>query len=351
MGLRGRIIETGLGVIAATRAHPIAARLLRGMGAILMFHHVRSPTGQGFSPNGLLDVTPDFLDAAIRHLGEAGYAILTLDDALARLRSGVHARQPFAVLTFDDGYRDNRDLALPILQRHGAPATFYVTTGYADRTARLWWVELEEAIRRADRVCVTIAGERLDLPSRLDSEKRSAFEAIYWRLRRGPEQRLLETIGTLCAQHGVGARGLVARDCMDWAEIEAFARHPLVTIGAHCVTHPMLAKHSEPDVRRELVDGKAQLEARLGRPIRHLAYPVGDRTSAGPREFALARELGYASAVTTRPGLVFRGHSDHLTALPRVSMNGNHQTIASFDVLLSGAAFALWNRGRRVDAA
>ena len=97
--------------------------------------------------------------------------------------------------------------------------------------------------------------------------------------------------------------------------------------------------------------GKAEIEQRLGQSVRHLAYPVGDPTSAGPREFAMAREIGYASAVTTRPGVVFPAHRDHVLALPRLSVNGDHQSLRSLDILLSGTAFAIWNRGRRVNVA
>ncbi len=351
MGLRRRIIDAGLGVIGATRVHRLAGPVLRGVGAVLMFHHVRPAAPDGFAPNGLLEITPGFLDAVLVHLAERGYEVVTMDDLLERLRSGTRSARPVAVLTFDDGYRDNREHALPVLERHGAPATFYITTGFADRTARFWWAELEAAIRNADRIALTIAGEVLDLPARNAVEKTAAWEAIYWRLRRGPEQALLDTVARLGADHGVDGRALVAAACMDWDELVTFADHPLVTIGAHTLTHPMLAKHADADVRRELQDGRLQLEGRLGRPVRHLAYPVGDPTSAGPREFALAREAGYASAVTTRPGVVFPEHRDHPTALPRLSVNGNHQSVRSLDVLLSGTAFALWNRGRRVNVA
>jgi peptidoglycan/xylan/chitin deacetylase (PgdA/CDA1 family) len=82
-----------------------------------------------------------------------------------------------------------------------------------------------------------------------------------------------------------------------------------------------------------------------------LAYPLGDAGSAGPREFALAAELGFKTAVTTRSGVLFSEHREHLTALPRVSLNGHFQAIRYVDVLLSGAPFALMNGFRRVDAA
>ena len=352
MSMRQRLIGAGFGVIGATRLHRLAAPWTRGLGAILMFHHVRPARRQPFDPNGLLSITPGFLDAVLTHLRQSGHVLLTLDQMLERLRAGPRrGARPFAVLTFDDGYRDNRDFALPILERHHAPATFYVTTGFADRTARLWWLELEEVVRASNRISVTIANQRVRLPAGTPAEKAAAFQQLYWRLRRGPEEDLLATIELLCREQGIDGRALVERECLDWAGIGALAGHPLVTIGAHTLSHPMLAKHDEARVRYELVEARTVLQTALGRPVRHVAYPVGDRTSAGPRDFALAREAGYDSAVTTRPGLVYPGHAPHVTALPRVSVNGNHQKLGSLDVLLSGAAFALWNRGRFVDAA
>ena len=95
----------------------------------------------------------------------------------------------------------------------------------------------------------------------------------------------------------------------------------------------------------------ARIEAALQRPVLHLAYPYGDRHAAGPREFALARAAGFKTAVTTRPGMLFPESADYLTALPRVSLNGNFQDARILPVLTSGAATAMWNGFRRVDAA
>jgi peptidoglycan/xylan/chitin deacetylase (PgdA/CDA1 family) len=83
--------------------------------------------------------------------------------------------------------------------------------------------------------------------------------------------------------------------------------------------------------------------------VRHFAYPVGDPGSAGPREFRLALDAGFATAVTTRPGHLFAAHADHPTALPRVSVNGYFQSRAALRALLSGVPFLAWNRGRRLD--
>ena len=138
---------------------------------------------------------------------------------------------------------------------------------------------------------------------------------------------------------------------MTWSEIGEVADDPLATIGAHTVNHVMLRKASDDAVRNEMRQSAAVIEAALGERPAHFSYPVGDRTSAGPREFAIAAELGFKTAVTTRPGVLFPEHAAHFTALPRISLNGEYQQRRYAKVLMSGAATALWNRFRRVDAA
>lgn len=346
--VKEKAIAAGFAVFRATGLHR-AARFARGAGVILMFHHVRPWAGQGFAPNRLLEITPDFLETVIDTLRGEGFQIVSLDQAVERL--GQRGEKPFAVLTFDDGYKDNLEYALPILRRHEAPFTLYVTTGFAGRTARLWWVELEEAIRALDQIEIEIGGTRFMLDCSNDTEKAEAFRALYWPLRAGSEQDLLDRIAGLARQAGVEPTKLVERLCLDWDGLRQIANDPLCTIGVHTLTHPMLAKHDEAFARRELAESRVIIEREIGQPARHLAFPVGDPTSAGPREFALAEELGFASAVTTRPGMVFPEHAKHLTALPRLSVNGHWQDRTFLEVLLSGAPFALWNRGRRVNSA
>ena len=270
-----------------------------------------------------------------------------MDEALRRIAEA--GAPPFLALGFDDGYRDTLEFALPVLERHRAPFTVYVAAGFADRSAGMWWVELEEALRRADAVAVDELA--LALPARSPAEKAQAFERIYWALRGGDEPRLRRIVSELAAREGVDGAALVDALCMDWREIIALARHPLATIGAHSVTHRMLAKWPAAVARAEMQESKDRIERETGSPARHFAYPVGDATSAGAREFALAREVGFASAVTTRPGMAFSGHRDHPTALPRLSVNGNWQDLGYLEALLSGAPFALWNRGRRLNVA
>ena len=247
---------------------------------------------------------PVFLDAALTRVRALGYDLVTMDEALRRMvepEAGPAKARPVLALTFDDGLRDTADIALPILERHAAPFTLYVTTGFADRTARLWWIELERAIRVLSRIDVAIDGARLVLPCADDAGKRAAFDTLYRRLRAGPEERLLAVIATLRDEAGLSSSAIVDELCLDWNGVARIATHPLCVIGAHTTTHPMLAKHDEAIVRDELADSRREIERHVGLPVRHLAYPVGDPTSVGPREMAIAADLGFSSAVTTRP--------------------------------------------------
>lgn len=351
MAFRDKLIGAGFAAFRRTGLHRLAAAATRGRGAILMLHNVRPwrPPAPDFTPNRLLEITPEFLDAALVLARRLGFDIVAMDEALARIADG--GQPPFVALTFDDGYRDTARFALPVLERHQAPFTMFVASGFVTRRARMWWLELEAAVGRADRVEIADEDLALALPTRTAQEKTAAFERIYWALRGGPEERLLRIIGELAARHGVDGAAFVDALCMDWSEIAALANHRLATIGAHTINHRMLGKWPIETVREEMAGSRALIEEKIGRPVRHFAYPVGDPGSAGPREFALARQLGFASAVTTRPGMIFPAHQDHLMALPRLSLNGNWQDVGYLEVLLSGAPFALWNRGRRLNVA
>jgi peptidoglycan/xylan/chitin deacetylase (PgdA/CDA1 family) len=345
------VIHAGLETLYFTGGYRLARHFLAGAGAILTFHHVRPPRPDAFQPNRSLEIAPEFLDEILTRLQEADVDIISLDAAHERIITGCLDRR-FVVLTFDDGYRDNRIYALPILRRHNAPATFYLPSSFADGIGALWWVELERAIARQDSIALNMGGEVRRFDTSTDAGKEEAFSTIYWWLRTLPDESEMRRIcRDLAIAAGVEAEAICRELCMGWDEIAELAADPLITIGSHTDSHIMLAKAPDGVVREEMAIGAKKIEERLGIRPAHFSYPVGDPGSAGPREFAIARELGFLTGVTTRPGVLFPDHRDHLASLPRISVNGDFQRFRHLDVLLSGAPTALLNRFRRVDAA
>jgi peptidoglycan/xylan/chitin deacetylase (PgdA/CDA1 family) len=345
------IIRAGLETLYFTGAHMILRPLVGGVGAILMLHHVRPARPDLFQPNRLLEITPEFLKRLVRGLRRSRVDLVSLDEVHRRLTERDFRRR-FVAVTFDDGYRDNKEWAYPILKESGVPFAIYVPTSFPDRLGQLWWLALEAVIARNASIGLEMDGRDCRFSCATVEEKRDTYEALYWWLRARPEEAdILAVVRDLTRRYGVDMSSICAELCMTWDEIAALAADPLVTIGAHTVNHVILAKAPETVVRSELKMGRAVIEAALGTMPRHLAYPFGDRGSAGPREFAIAAELGFLTAVTTRPGVLFAAHREHLTALPRVSINGEFQRRRYAKVLISGAGTALWNGFRRLDVA
>jgi peptidoglycan/xylan/chitin deacetylase (PgdA/CDA1 family) len=338
MDLKTKFITAGFETIAATRADQWLRRAAQGLGVILMFHRVRPWRERSFTPNRFLEVTPDFLDQVITSLDQEGFDIVPLDEVPARFEMKRPYR-PFAALTFDDGYRDNLEYAWPILKRRRVPWTVFIVPDFLDRRGRLWWLELEESIARLDFVDVTIGISKLVFDTREPRQKNAAYRHLFRRLRAESEQNLRAVTGQLATLIDLDASEFVGEHCASWDEISALAQDPSVTIGSHTLSHATLLRQDSTFAAHEIKDSKSIIEQRLGRGVSHLAFPFGDNSSVGLREFLLARDAGYLTALTTRPGHVWLGHARQPTALPRVSMNGNHQTKAAVRALLSGVPF------------
>ena len=350
-GLRKTIIRGGLESLYFSGAHIAFKPFVAGVGAILTLHHVRPPRPGRFQPNRLLEVTPRFLSRVVKALRRSRVDIVSLDEMHRRMTEADFSRR-FVCLTFDDGYRDTLRWAYPILKEAGLPFAVYVPTSFPDRLGELWWLVLEAVIARNVRIGLVIDGRDRKFDCRTVAEKRALYDELYWWLRARPtEKEMLGVVRSLAAYYHVDIAAFCDELCMSWPELAELAADPLVTIGAHTVNHPMLAKLSKEAARSEMDLSRSVIEAALAVRPEHLSYPIGDKTSAGAREFAIAAELGFKTAVTTRPGVLFRQHNQCMTALPRISLNGEYQRMRYVRVLLSGTATAMWNGFRRLDAA
>jgi peptidoglycan/xylan/chitin deacetylase (PgdA/CDA1 family) len=345
------ILRSAMEALYFTGAHHLLRPILGGVGAILTLHRVLPPRRDAFQPNRLLEISPAFLEDVLRGLRREQVDLVSLDEMHRRITERDFRRR-FICFTFDDGYRDNLEYALPILKKYDAPFGLYIPTSFPDRLGELWWLTLERTIAGQRRISLVMGGQDRRYDCETTEAKYELYEHIYWWLRSlDSEEDLRRAVRDLGARYGVGTAAVCDELCMNWEEIGEVAADPLATIGAHTVNHVMLRKWTDAQVRNEMQQSASVIEAALGKRPAHFSYPVGDKTSAGPREFKIAAELGFKTAVTTRPGVLFPEHAAHLTALPRISLNGEYQQSRYAKVLVSGAATALWNRFRRVDAA
>ncbi len=349
--MKNSVVRAGFEALYFSGAHVLMRPFVGGIGAIFTLHHVRPPSVERFQPNRLLEVTPDFLEHVIHKLRRARIDFVGIDEVRRRLVEQDFGRR-FVCITLDDGYRDTLHCAYPILKKHEVPFVLYIPTSFPDRIGELWWRALEAVVASNKRINFVVNDARRGFDCATVAEKRHVFDQLYgWVRSLSTEDELRRVVRDLSARYHIDMAAICSELCMDWDELNRLAADPLVTIGAHTVNHVRLAKIPEQQVRSEMAMGRSVIEAALGVPVHHLSYPFGDPTSAGSREFRIASELGFKTAVTTRPGVLFPEHGRHLSALPRISLNGEHQQLRYVDVLLSGAATAMWNGFRRVDAA
>ena len=273
-----------------------------GRLSILIYHRVRA------QPDPLF---PDDVDARLFHwqmdLLKRYFRVMPLLNAVQLLERGqLPARA--ACITFDDGYADNAEVALPILRRHGLCATFFIATGFLDG-GQMWNDRVVALVRRA-------AGDRLDL----SAEGLGSFDISSPSLRRStvgvvlealkylaPEQRQ-DAVERICGSTGAG-------EMMSCAQVVALHRAGM-GIGAHTVNHPILARLSDPAARVEIAHSRDRLEQIIQSAVPLFAYPNGKPGhDYGPQHVAMVRQLGFQAAVSTAWGAA--GNAADRFQLPR----------------------------------
>lgn len=303
-----------------------------------MYHRVLPPGAAIDGLNKGIGVSQDLFEQHIRCIAEK-YRFLRLDDLPGHMRN----KEPMGVvITFDDGYRDTLELALPVLEKYSVPATVFVSTCYPDGDCRVWWFELSELLHQYTNLHFFWKRRDFDMPLRNKTEKSSAFKVLRDLMLDGLSPTEQDQLMTLIRQ------GRTPRQYdhlfMDWDMLRQLAAHPCISIGAHTMGHVSLSGLDEAGARAEIMGSKKRLEEMLQCDIVHMAYPFGSLREAGPREYALTDE--FSTAVTTRSGVV--RSADSLHALPRLSASQKDDVLRLAFKL--GGVFSALNRIRWVIA-
>lgn len=340
---RYALIRLALEALSASRAPKWLPTPPQAGGVVVTLHHVRPKQLSPFDPNGLLAVTPEFLDGFIRHFAGAGWRFVSVEDLIG----GDPGTDPRRIaITLDDGYRNNLEYAWPIFRRNNVPFTIYVCAGFCDRTAELWWEALERIIARTQSLSLAGEGPAQELPTRDLGEKQRAFSLwTNWLTKDADEVRQRTAIRALSEKYGLNLAALARELVMDWDEVRTISADPLCSIGAHTLTHPALARLSPQNASREMAESAVRIEAEIGKRPATIAFPYGYPAAAGRREASLAEEAGFAGSFTTQPGYVRIGGGRH--GLPRVSINGLYQDVRYFQILLHPGMWEVRDRLRR----
>jgi len=292
-------------------------------GVILMFHEVHDDAHYACELDA--GCTVSLLESVIGYLRREQWDLVTIGEAVSRLHDDNPGR-PFAVLTFDDGYRDTLIRALPVLERHRAPFVVYIVAGAPTAALHSWWLGVRALVQTQDEITISAMNATFDCRSA--GSKILAHDMVCQWVHEDFDRarRLDETFRS----YNVSLEALNRVYFMSEKELYALASNPLATIGAHSTSHAPLTKLDAHAVRQEMVGSRAYLEDLVDRPVLDFAYPYG---ASADREFILAAAAGFRSAVTTRYDGVFAAHRMIAHQLPRIGVAG---TVADFDRFAAG---------------
>ncbi|MBL0370814.1 polysaccharide deacetylase family protein [Rhizobium sp. KVB221] len=332
------IISTGLEATSALSALGFG-KGARGRGAIFTLHHVRPRSDDAFQPNDILEITPEFLETTILTLKAEGYEFARLDDIPARLAEP--AGPPFACFTLDDGFRNNAEYAAPVFTRHNVPFHIFIAKGFAEATHSMWWETLDALLKRHENLEYDFGSGNEKIAAHGPAQKLAAFNRLAGFINRSEETIAVAKIDTVARSMGVDPLAITRELTMRGDELQALATNPLVSYGAHTISHRGLSRLTPEETRREIEQSADYLETLTGRRPASFAYPYGDARSVSTGVRSILRALGVGLSFTTTPGVLVSSILADPTAIPRISLNGQYQKARYVRALASGLPFKI----------
>jgi peptidoglycan/xylan/chitin deacetylase (PgdA/CDA1 family) len=255
---------------------------------------------------GVLDATVEDFDRQMSFM-KRHFNVIDID-TLCRGLAGGKLPANAALVTFDDGYRACHDEALPILQRHGLTAAFFIATRFVEDRRMFWWDRIGRVVHQsaARRLRVDYP-ETLDLPMGDDGERAKALATLLKVVKKRPGVdvdrycQAIEAAGELPLS-ATEERSTADRLIMTWEQVRALARAGM-DIGSHTRSHRVLQTLAPEDLDDELRGSRLEIERQIGRPVRALAYPVGYAVLDRPEIVAAVERAGYQVAFSNANGV------------------------------------------------
>ena len=286
-----------------------------------MFHRVcPDRSKQRIRGNAGLEVTPEYLENTIEFLRQNNYEIVSLSQAAKILNEGYKEKK-FAVFTFDDGYSDNFIHAYPILKKHRVPFTVYVTTNFPDGKAVLWWYLLEDLILKETIIEFQLNGLKYKFLCVHLWQIEWAYQEIHRLILNSSSSNLNQRIRQVFENYEIDFHKKTSELALTWEQIREMSEDPLVEIGAHTISHPVLNKLTDSDVLQEIEGSRDKIESEINKKVEYFSYPFGTRNEIGRREFRIAKKCGFKTSTTTSIANIFEEHKDLLEQLPRIPIN------------------------------
>ena len=300
---------------------------------VLNYHRIGEPTHTLYD-RALISATAEGFENQLRFL-ISRFEVVSLEQCIAIASGTMRPARTTVLITFDDGYRDNYEVAYPILRSYGASAVFFLATSFVGTNRLSWWDQIAHVIRGTNAEVLRLTYPQ-PLEFDLQTEDRGLIIERILRIYKSPAvldpDRFIKQLEDSC---GTLPQTAASRMFLDWTEAAEMATNGMF-IGSHTHTHRLLAKLSRTEQREELALSKQVLEDKLRIPCRSLAYPVGKRTAFSPITESLVQDTGYDAAFSFYGGINLPGKGS-ISDIKRVAIE-SHTTQERFQLQLNLAA-------------
>lgn len=276
----------------------------------------------------------DFFRAQMQYL-KNNFEVIPLSAAATQIRDGS-IRRPLAVITFDDGFRNNYEVAFPILRAAGLPATLFLVTGLTDTNDTVWFCRLNRALANSRVASLEWNGVRFDLSTVTDKAKASSV--IQARLKVFPHSQLLTELRRILTGLDDDPDSPIESDSpfrmLSREEIRAMTATGMIEVGAHTQSHAILSSLSPQEQRNEIEQSLAVIRQLTGRPCDLFAYPNGLKQDYDPESIRILQVSEVQAAVTSIEGVNDR--DTPLMELRRYGI-GPHLDMTEFEAMMQEA--------------
>ena len=276
----------------------------RECGYIYMLHRVGYQDENKLFANENMKVSPEFLDEFIRQQ-QKFYQFISMDELCLIKEGKLKLKKKFVVMTLDDGYLDNFELALPVFKKFNVPFIIFIASGLVDGNALLWWYNLEELILK-NRIIRT--GDGKSYPCETREQKESTFLELRTKILEINPESFGQDLDKLLPE--IAETADYCDLMMTREQISMISKEPLCTIGSHTVRHLNLSNMSDEQVLEDILQNKQILKKITGKEISHFAYPFGTASEVGDKTAVIADKAGFKTITVAYGGSVRRQEFD-----------------------------------------
>ena len=299
--MKASLKKTAINLLGGSICSAVFAPLRYDLVPVFMLHRMHD------EERGVKGHSPEFLDQALCYLANNGYSFVSLAELARCINNEAALPKKAVAFTCDDGFRDQAEIAAPILEKYNCPLTIFLITGFIDGELWPWDDRIKYVLTETKKqsIDITINNASLHFALHSAAAKEQAVDVLRERLKECAYAEFLRVVEELevCADVATTCQPPECYRPLTWEQARALEKRN-VQFAPHTVTHTILSRMSDEMAKHEIDRSWQRLQEELKNPLSVFCYPTGRPSDFGSREVGLVEKAGFDLAVSTTPGYV-----------------------------------------------